>query len=141
MSAARDAHRVVIIGGGAGGLPLAARLGDRHGRGDRVRVTLVDQFATHVWKPLLHEVAGRLGRVAPFEAYCAWSNDPSSGLMTRLVHDGLLGEEEGRTYLEHVYFEEDFEVQRSMVQSRRPVTLLSEVTGGKLERDLRCREI
>ena len=47
---------------------------------------------------LLHEVAGRLGRVAPFEAYCAWSNDPLSGLMTRLVHDGLLGEEEGRTY-------------------------------------------
>jgi DNA-binding CsgD family transcriptional regulator len=90
---------------------------------------------------LLHEVAGSLGRVAPFEAYCAWSNDPASGLMTRLVHDGLLGEEEGRTYLEHVYFEEDFEVQRSMVRSRRPVALLSEVTGGKLERALRCREI
>jgi DNA-binding CsgD family transcriptional regulator len=90
---------------------------------------------------LLHEVAGRLGRVAPFEAYCAWSNDPLSGLMTRLVHDGLLGEEEGRTYLEHVYFAEDFEVQRSMVQSRRPVALLSEATGGKLERALRCREI
>ena len=90
---------------------------------------------------LLHEVAGRLGRVAPFEAYCAWSNDPLSGLMTRLVHDGLLGEEEGRTYLEHVYFEEDFELQRSMVQSRRPVALLSEVTDGKLERALRCREI
>src|SRR5919205_282810 len=90
---------------------------------------------------LLREVAGRLGRVAPFEACCAWSNDPSSGLMTRLVHEGLLGEEEGRTYLEHVYFEEDFEVQRSMVQSRRPVALLSEATGGKLERALRCREI
>jgi DNA-binding CsgD family transcriptional regulator len=40
-----------------------------------------------------------------------------------------------------VYFEEDFEVQRSMAQSRRPVALLSEVTGGKLERALRCREI
>jgi DNA-binding CsgD family transcriptional regulator len=90
---------------------------------------------------LLHEVAGRLGRVVPFEAYCAWSNDPLSGLMTRLMHDGVLGEKEGRTYLEHVYFEEDLDAQRRMVQSRLPVALLSEVTGGKLERALRCREI
>ena len=90
---------------------------------------------------LLHEVAGRLERVVPFEAYCAWSSDPLSGLMTRLMHDGVLGEKEGRTYLEYVYFEEDFDAQRSMVQSRLPVALLSEVTGGKLERALRCREI
>jgi NADH dehydrogenase len=52
-----DAHRVVIVGGGAGGLPLATRLGDRYGRNGPVRVTLVDRNATHVWKPLLHEVA------------------------------------------------------------------------------------
>ena len=90
---------------------------------------------------LLHEVAGRLRRVVPFEAYCAWSNDPLSGLMTHLGHDGVLGEKEGRTYLEHVYFEEDFDAQRSMVQRRLPVALLSEATGGKLERALRCREI
>src|SRR5215212_9039109 len=90
---------------------------------------------------LLHEVAGRLGQVVPFEAYCAWSNDPLSGLMTHLMHDGVLGEKEGRTYLEHVYFEEDLDAQRRMVQSRFPVALLSEVTGGKLERALRCREI
>ena len=90
---------------------------------------------------LLHEVAGRLRRVVPFEAYCAWSSDPLSGLMTRLMHDGVLGEKEGRTYLEHVYFEEDLGEQRRMVQSRFPVALLSEVTGGKLERALRCREI
>ena len=90
---------------------------------------------------LLREVAGRLGRVVPFEAYCAWSNDPMSGLMTHLMHDGVLGEKEGRTYLEHVYFEEDLDAQRRMVQSRFPVALLSEVTGGKLERALRCREI
>jgi NADH dehydrogenase len=55
------AHRVVIVGGGAGGLPLAARLGDRYGNGKAVAVTLVDQYTTHVWKPLLHEVAaGRM---------------------------------------------------------------------------------
>ncbi|MEO8485688.1 MAG: NAD(P)/FAD-dependent oxidoreductase [Betaproteobacteria bacterium] len=55
------AHRIVIVGGGAGGLPLAAALGRHFGRRKRAEVTLVDPFPTHVWKPLLHEVAaGRL---------------------------------------------------------------------------------
>ncbi|MEP7328564.1 MAG: NAD(P)/FAD-dependent oxidoreductase [Betaproteobacteria bacterium] len=54
-------HRIVIVGGGAGGLPLATSLGDRYGRKGAVQVTLVDRHATHVWKPLLHEVAaGRM---------------------------------------------------------------------------------
>jgi NADH dehydrogenase len=52
-------HRIVIVGGGAAGLPLAARLGRKLAR--RATVTLVDRFPTHLWKPLLHEVAaGRL---------------------------------------------------------------------------------
>ncbi|HYT97638.1 MAG TPA: FAD-dependent oxidoreductase, partial [Casimicrobiaceae bacterium] len=54
-------HRIVIVGGGAGGLPLACTLGDKLGRKNLAEITLVDQFATHVWKPLLHEVAaGRM---------------------------------------------------------------------------------
>ncbi len=52
-----EAHQVVIVGGGAGGLELATRLGDRFGRKGRLAVTLVDRSRTHVWKPLLHEVA------------------------------------------------------------------------------------
>ena len=50
-------HRIVIVGGGAGGLELATRLGDRLGRRGRARVILVDCARTHLWKPLLHEVA------------------------------------------------------------------------------------
>ena len=50
-------HHIVIVGGGAGGLELATRLGDRLGRKRRARVTLVDCSRTHLWKPLLHEVA------------------------------------------------------------------------------------
>ena len=50
-------HQILIVGGGAGGLELATRLGDRLGRGRRAAVTLVDRNRTHVWKPLLHEVA------------------------------------------------------------------------------------
>jgi NADH dehydrogenase len=54
---ASQRHRIVIVGGGAGGLELATRLGDRLGRKRRARVTLVDCTRTHLWKPLLHEVA------------------------------------------------------------------------------------
>jgi NADH dehydrogenase len=50
-------HRLVIIGGGAGGLELAARLGHGVGRRGQAEVLLVDPFLTHVWKPLLHEMA------------------------------------------------------------------------------------
>lgn len=61
-------HRFIIIGGGAGGLELATRLGDRYGaRGNRpasALVTLVDRYPTHIWKPLLHEVAA--GSMDPF---------------------------------------------------------------------------
>ena len=51
------APRIVVVGGGAGGLELATRLGDKLGKRGRARVTLVDRSRTHLWKPLLHEVA------------------------------------------------------------------------------------
>lgn len=49
--------RILIVGGGAGGLELATRLGRRLGKKKRARITLVDANMTHIWKPLLHEVA------------------------------------------------------------------------------------
>jgi NADH dehydrogenase len=50
-------HHIVIVGGGAGGLELATGLGDSVGRRRRALVTLIDRMRTHLWKPLLHEVA------------------------------------------------------------------------------------
>lgn len=50
-------HRIVIVGGGAGGLELATRLGKTLGKKGTASVTLVDANLTHIWKPLLHEVA------------------------------------------------------------------------------------
>ena len=50
-------HRIVLVGGGAAGLELVTRLGDRLGRQRRARITLVESARTHLWKPLLHEVA------------------------------------------------------------------------------------
>jgi NADH:ubiquinone reductase (H+-translocating) len=62
-------HRFIVVGGGAGGLELATRLGDRYGKArrgapPRASVTLVDRYPTHIWKPLLHEVAA--GSMDPF---------------------------------------------------------------------------
>ncbi len=50
-------HRIVVVGGGAAGLELVTRLGNRLGRRPRASVTLVESARTHLWKPLLHEVA------------------------------------------------------------------------------------
>ncbi len=55
-------HHIVIVGGGAGGLVLATELGHSLGKRNKARVTLIDCSLTHVWKPLLHEVAvGTMG--------------------------------------------------------------------------------
>jgi len=48
---------IVIVGGGAGGLELATRLGHKLGKKGKARIVLIDKNRTHVWKPLLHEVA------------------------------------------------------------------------------------
>ena len=50
-------HRIVIVGGGAGGLELATKLGNSLGKRKQVEITLVDKSPTHVWKPLLHQIA------------------------------------------------------------------------------------
>lgn len=48
---------IVVVGGGAGGLELVTKLGRRLGRRKKANIVLVDRSATHIWKPLLHEVA------------------------------------------------------------------------------------
>src|SRR5690554_7540860 len=50
-------HHIVVVGGGAGGLELVTSLGRKLGKKNKARVTLVDAGLTHVWKPLLHQVA------------------------------------------------------------------------------------
>src|SRR5690242_19640264 len=50
-------HRIVIVGGGAGGLELATRLGDKLGQRGKAEITLIDRARAHLWKPLLHEIA------------------------------------------------------------------------------------
>lgn len=46
-------HRILVLGGGAGGLELAAALS----RDRSLDVVLVDRVSSHIWKPRLHEFA------------------------------------------------------------------------------------
>jgi NADH dehydrogenase len=50
-------YQIVIVGGGVGGLELAIRLGRSVGKKGKAAITLIDRGLTHLWKPLLHEVA------------------------------------------------------------------------------------
>ncbi|MGH1331785.1 MAG: NAD(P)/FAD-dependent oxidoreductase [Paracoccaceae bacterium] len=49
--------RIVIVGGGAGGLNLATRLSRSMGRKKLADIVLVDENLSHIWKPSLHEFA------------------------------------------------------------------------------------
>src|ERR1700755_2241037 len=48
--------QIVVVGGGAGGLELVTRLGHTSAR-EHSHSTRVETTRTHIWKPLLHEVA------------------------------------------------------------------------------------
>lgn len=49
--------KIVVVGGGAGGLELVVKLAKKFKRDDAVSVVLIDKNGSHIWKPLLHEVA------------------------------------------------------------------------------------
>ncbi|HEX2183195.1 MAG TPA: LuxR C-terminal-related transcriptional regulator [Rubrobacteraceae bacterium] len=86
------------------------------------------------------EASEVLRRIVPFERHCLFTTDPMSGLPTDVVAEGLR-EGEMRFFLENVMFEDEVNTYDWMVRSRRPVALLSEGTGGRLDRALRYREV
>ena len=90
---------------------------------------------------LLRRVADRLRRSVPFEAFCASTVDPATNLITHGIAEGMgeEGGEEGNIFLDHVYFEEDLPQFSRMAREGRRVALLSESTGGELDRSLRYR--
>src|SRR6266516_709159 len=50
-------HHVIVAGGGAAGLELVTRIGDKLAKRKKADATLIDRSRAHLWKPLLHEVA------------------------------------------------------------------------------------
>ena len=103
---ARELHEVVVVGGGAGGLELVTRLGDRWGRRGGARITLIEKERAHFWKPHLHELAAGSMDLASYETnYLAQSHwhgfqyriGEMSGLdrARRLVHVAPFIDEDG----------------------------------------------
>jgi len=101
-------HRVVNVGGGAGGIELATKLGDALGRKQRADITLVECARTHFWKPHLHELAAGSMDVRVYETdYLAQSHwhhfryrvGRMNGLdrAQRLVHVAPFVDEDGDT--------------------------------------------
>jgi DNA-binding CsgD family transcriptional regulator len=88
---------------------------------------------------LLGEVIERLRRVVPVEAFCASTLDPASGFITHALTEEMGGAEEAAIFFERLYFEHHQSVRR-MVDTRQSVALLSETTGGDLERSPRYVE-
>ena len=90
---------------------------------------------------LLREVAARLRRAVPFDAYCASKTDPLSAMITRSVHENLGDAKVVSLFFQHLYFEDDVGGYNWLPPLGRPVRLISEATGGQLERSLRYREL
>lgn len=107
-----DLHHIIVVGGGAGGLELATRLGNTLGRDTWLRkrqaaITLVDRSRTHIWKPLLHEIAAGSMDVdrheVEYQAHGHWHGfkyryGEMIGLNRekKLVHLGRTVDEDGR---------------------------------------------
>src|SRR5215212_10990606 len=88
---------------------------------------------------LLDEVIERLRGVVPFEAYCTSTLDPASGLITHALAEEMGGADDAAIFFERLYFEHHQSVRR-MADTHQSVALLSETTGGDLERSTRYLE-
>jgi NADH:ubiquinone reductase (H+-translocating) len=102
-------HRIVIVGGGAGGIELAVRLGRRLGRGGKAEIMLIDAARTHLWKPLLHQVAaGTLDTHADEMEYLAISR--KNNFLFRLGRMDGLSRDKKEVYLAPTYDEDGEEI-------------------------------
>jgi DNA-binding CsgD family transcriptional regulator len=89
---------------------------------------------------LRQRVTERMRQAVPFEAYAAFTMDPSNGLITHAIQ--TIGDEGGlRVYLERVFFEDAALEFDWMARNRIQAGLLSEATNGRLERAPRYREL
>ena len=53
----KSMKNIVVVGGGAGGLEFVTQLSDALKKNEDISITLIDKAPSHIWKPLLHEVA------------------------------------------------------------------------------------
>lgn len=55
-----DSKSIVVVGGGCGGLELVVGLAKKLKNNPEYNVVLVDCEKTHIWKPIIHEIAAYL---------------------------------------------------------------------------------
>ncbi|KIF81433.1 pyridine nucleotide-disulfide oxidoreductase [Noviherbaspirillum autotrophicum] len=102
-------HRITVIGGGAGGLELAVCLGKKLGKKGKATITLVDAARTHLWKPLLHQVAaGTMDSHVDEIEYLALARDYH--FRFRLGRMDGLNREKKEVYLAPTYDEDGQEI-------------------------------
>lgn len=94
-------HKIVIVGGGAAGLELATSLGKALGKKGLAEVMLLDASSTHIWKPLLHEVAA--GTLDEAEAVQYLAQAHRSGFRFRLGKMEGLNREKKEIYVGPTY--------------------------------------
>jgi len=90
---------------------------------------------------LLRGAVEGLRRAVPFDAYCASTADPASGLVTHALAEEMGGAKEAAIFFDQLYFEYGMDQFREMARSNRPVVLLSETVDGRLENSPRYREL
>ena len=90
---------------------------------------------------LLRTVVARLRPAVPYDFWCASTTDPSTGLMTTAMAAPEPLAPDAPATFERLYFEHYLDEARAMPQARRPVTLLTETTGGDLGCSPRWREL
>jgi NADH dehydrogenase len=101
--------RIVVVGGGAGGLELVTKLGNKLGKKGKAQVTLIDRDTTHLWKPLLHEIAvGTMDEGLDEVSYRAHAR--AHGFMFRVGTMTDIDRENGQVVLAPLYGEEGVEV-------------------------------
>lgn len=98
-------------------------------------------YAGHDAFTLRQRVTEVLRRSIAFDASVAFTMDPTSGLITHALVDQMGDERALRFFLEHIYLEDDVLDYPCMVRNRMQVGLLSDATGGKLDRSLGHREL
>ncbi|BAC24244.1 ndh [Wigglesworthia glossinidia endosymbiont of Glossina brevipalpis] len=57
MNKNKNLKKIIIVGGGAGGLELVTKLGNNLGKKKLAKIILVDNNYIHLWKPWLHKFA------------------------------------------------------------------------------------
>ncbi len=101
--------KIVVVGGGAGGLELVTKLGKKLGKKNKAPITLVDNTHTHIWKPLLHEVAA--GTLDSHEDEIEYlSQAMCSGFRFRLGRMDGLDREKKQISLAPTYSEDGIEI-------------------------------